>query len=43
MPLFGKSTKSPQEVCRLLKEALNSLEKSDKKIEKVSIVILFTN
>ena len=37
MPLFGsKSPKNPQEVCRILKEALMALERSDKKAEKVS-------
>uniref|UniRef100_A0A2P2I559 Protein Mo25-like n=1 Tax=Hirondellea gigas TaxID=1518452 RepID=A0A2P2I559_9CRUS len=35
MPLFGsKSPKNPQEVCRSLKEALNAVERSDKKAEK---------
>ncbi|KAB7495765.1 Protein Mo25 [Armadillidium nasatum] len=34
MPLFGKSNKSPQEVCRQLKEALTALERADKKAEK---------
>nr|CAG4645569.1 EOG090X07E2 [Lynceus sp. MCZ IZ 141354] len=35
MPLFGKSTKSPAEVVKILKEAIISLEKGDKKIEKL--------
>jgi len=34
MPLFGKSTKSPAEVVKALKEALTSLEKGDKKSDK---------
>nr|SVE70464.1 EOG090X07E2 [Daphnia similis]SVE71088.1 EOG090X07E2 [Daphnia similis]SVE71719.1 EOG090X07E2 [Daphnia similis]SVE72349.1 EOG090X07E2 [Daphnia similis] len=34
MPLFGKSQKSPAEVVKALKEAMLSLEKGDKKIEK---------
>jgi len=35
MPLFGsKSPKNPQEVCRTLKEALTSLERTDKKADK---------
>lgn len=34
MPLFGKSQKSPAEVVKALKEAVTSLEKGDKKIEK---------
>jgi len=34
MPLFGKSTKSPAEVVKALKEAVTSLEKGDKKLEK---------
>jgi hypothetical protein len=36
MPLFGKSQKSPAEVVKALKEAVNALEKGDKKAEKVS-------
>lgn len=36
MPLFGKSQKSPAEVVKALKEAVTSLEKGDKKLEKVS-------
>lgn len=35
MPLFGKSQKSPAEVVKALKEAVMSLEKGDKKLEKV--------
>lgn len=35
MPLFGKSTKSPAEVVKALKEAVNALERGDKKAEKV--------
>ena len=38
MPLFGKSQKSPAEVVKALKEAVTSLEKGDKKLEKVNIV-----
>lgn len=34
MPLFGKSAKSPAEVVKSLKEAVNSLERGDKKAEK---------
>ncbi|XP_032796675.1 protein Mo25 isoform X1 [Daphnia magna] len=34
MPLFGKSQKSPAEVVKALKEAMLSLEKGDKKVEK---------
>lgn len=34
MPLFGKSQKSPSEIVKQLKEAVNSLEKGDKKAEK---------
>nr|CAG4647100.1 EOG090X07E2 [Megafenestra aurita]SVE92430.1 EOG090X07E2 [Megafenestra aurita] len=34
MPLFGKSQKSPAEVVKALKEAVSSLEKGDKKLEK---------
>ena len=45
MPLFGKSQKSPAEVVKALKEAVTSLEKGDKKLEKVrrlnSIVVLY--
>lgn len=42
MPLFGKSQKSPAEVVKALKEAVNSLERGDKKAEKVSMeCILF--
>ena len=37
MPLFGKSQKSPAEVVKALKEAVNALERGDKKVEKVSI------
>lgn len=37
MPLFGKSQKSPAEVVKALKEAVTSLEKGDKKLEKVSL------
>ena len=40
MPLFGKSQKSPAEVVKALKEAVTSLEKGDKKLEKVWIWIL---
>lgn len=36
MPLFGKSQKSPAEVVKALKEAVNALERGDKKVEKVS-------
>lgn len=36
MPLFGKSSKNPVEVVKSLKEAVNALEKVDKKAEKVS-------
>lgn len=35
MPLFGKSQKSPAEVVKALKEAVNALERGDKKVEKV--------
>ena len=35
MPLFGKSQKSPAEVVKALKEAVNALERGDKKAEKV--------
>lgn len=34
MPLFGKSPKSPAEIVKQLKEAVNSLEKGDRKAEK---------
>lgn len=34
MPLFGKSTKSPAELVKALKEAVNALERGDKKAEK---------
>jgi len=34
MPLFGKSHKSPAEVVKALKEAVNALERGDKKAEK---------
>lgn len=34
MPLFGKSQKSPAELVKALKEAVNSLERGDKKAEK---------
>jgi calcium binding protein 39 len=34
MPLFGKSQKSPTDIVKALKEAVNSLEKGDKKAEK---------
>lgn len=34
MPLFGKSQKSPAEVVKALKEAVNALERGDKKVEK---------
>nr|CAG4640909.1 EOG090X07E2 [Eulimnadia texana] len=34
MPLFGKSQKSPTEVVKALKEAVTSLERGDKKLEK---------
>lgn len=39
MPLFGKSQKSPAEVVKALKEAVTSLEKGDKKLEKVGTLI----
>lgn len=44
MPLFGKSQKSPAEVVKALKEAVNALERGDKKVEKVSsfVYIIFT-
>lgn len=35
MPLFGKSIKNPVEVVKSLREAVNALEKVDKKAEKV--------
>ena len=35
MPLFGKSTKSPSEVVKSLREALHALDRGDKKVEKV--------
>ncbi|OQR68240.1 protein Mo25-like [Tropilaelaps mercedesae] len=34
MPLFGKSSKNPVEVVKSLREAVNALEKVDKKAEK---------
>jgi len=34
MPLFGKSQKSPCELVKQLKDAINALEKGDKKAEK---------
>lgn len=34
MPLFGKSQKSPAELVKALKEAVNALERGDKKAEK---------
>lgn len=34
MPLFGKSQKGPAEVVKALKDAVNVLEKGDKKAEK---------
>lgn len=37
MPLFGKSQKSPAEVVKALKEAVNALERGDKKVEKVCL------
>lgn len=37
MPLFGKSQKSPAEVVKALKEAVNALERGEKKLEKVGI------
>lgn len=36
MPLFGKHSKNPAEVVKTLKDALNALDKVDKKAEKVS-------
>lgn len=41
MPLFGKSQKSPAEVVKALKEAVNALERGDKKVEKVCCETLF--
>ena len=41
MPLFGKSQKSPAEVVKALKEAVTSLEKGDKKLEKVWYFIVY--
>lgn len=38
MPLFGKSQKSPAEVVKALKEAVNALERGDKKAEKVNSI-----
>lgn len=40
MPLFGKSQKSPAEVVKALKEAVASLEKGDKKLEKVILILI---
>lgn len=37
MPLFGKSQKSPAEIVKALKEAVNALERGEKKVEKVKI------
>ncbi|EDW34778.1 GL12722 [Drosophila persimilis] len=34
MPLFGKSQKSPVELVKSLKEAINALESGDRKVEK---------
>lgn len=34
MPLFGKSHKSPPDIIRNLREALNIIEKGEKKSEK---------
>lgn len=34
MPLFGKSQKNPADIVKSLKEAVNTLEKGDKKAEK---------
>lgn len=34
MPLFGKSQKSPAEVVKALKEAVNALERGDKKAQE---------
>lgn len=39
MPLFGKSQKSPAEVVKALKEAVNALERGDKKVEKVRCLL----
>lgn len=36
MPLFGKHNKNPAEVVKTLKDALNALDKVDRKAEKVS-------
>jgi calcium binding protein 39 len=41
MPLFGKSQKSPAEVVKALKEAVNALERGDKKAEKVRYLCLY--
>lgn len=41
MPLFGKSQKSPAEVVKALKEAVNALERGEKKVEKVLIIHYF--
>lgn len=41
MPLFGKSQKSPAEVVKALKEAVNALERGDKKVEKVCCETIF--
>lgn len=41
MPLFGKSQKSPAEVVKALKEAVNALERGDKKVEKVSLQLIY--
>jgi hypothetical protein len=42
MPLFGKSTKSPAEVVKSLREALHALDRGDKKVEKVSYFFFLT-
>lgn len=34
MPLFGRSQKTPAELVKALKEAINSLERGEKKAEK---------
>lgn len=39
MPLFGKSQKNPVEVVKQIKEAVVALEKGDKKLEKVSVML----
>lgn len=39
MPLFGKSQKNPVEVVKQIKEAVVALEKGDKKLEKVSVIL----